>query len=273
MSKQNVYQSCRYIQVGSFSIFVEIDGTGPCIILTHGLGANTNIFQPLVESLRHDYTTLRVDWPGHGHSSLDTTGASYGIPDLVHILTAVMDDLDIDKATLVGHSAGGIVSMMLAAQSPGRVSGLAVIGAGRTRSPPSESKDLTLYLAQQARKKGTEAGIDALITYNIPSATSILSRALLRAVTSSTSREGYAQLCEALCADSHIDPDYSLIQCPTCVVGGTLDSISPTATTDELVRLIGTSGRIPSRHILETGHMMIVEDVMGTLAAINTILV
>lgn len=273
MSKQDVHQSCKYIQVGKFSIFVEVNGTGPFIILTHGLGANTNIFQPLVESLRHGYTTIRIDWPGHGHSSLDTTGASYGMPDLVRILTAVMDNLGIDKATLVGHSAGGIVSMMLAAQSPGRVSGLAVIGAGRTRAPPSQSKDFTLHLAQQARQTGTEANVDFLVTYNIPSATSVLSRALLRAVTTSTSREGYAQLCEALCADSHVDPDYSRILCPTCVIGGVLDPISPPATTDELVRLIGTSGRVPSRHILETGHMMIVEDVQGTLAAVKTVLV
>ncbi|ETS87466.1 hypothetical protein PFICI_01294 [Pestalotiopsis fici W106-1] len=262
----------RFLQIGEYKIFVEIDGSGPYILMTHGLGSNTNAFQPLTDIFSKQYTVVRIDWPGHGHSSLHRNGIKFSVPDLVYIIQMVVQKLHIPSVVLVGHSAGGVASMIAAAEYPEMVRGLAVLGAGRTRANQPASKSFTLSLARQARDVGTATTVDDMVAYNIPSRDSPLARALLRTVTASTSAEGYAQMCEALCADSHIDPDYSKIICPTCIIGGAADPISPVSVTDELVGLIATSGRAPKRFVLETGHMMIFEDINETANAIRTLL-
>ncbi len=50
------------------------------------------------------------------------------------------------------------------------------------------------------------------------------------------------------------------------------DNISPVHVTDELVGLIANSGKTPLRYLLNTGHMIIIEDVHGTALAINRLL-
>lgn len=265
-------RSSSLVNAGDFDIFVEIDGTGPYMIMTHGLGANTNIFQPLTEIFCTTYTVVRIDWPGHGQSSLSKTGDKLTMPVLTDLLECVMDILEIQNAVLVGHSLGDIVSMMMAAKSPSRVRGLAVIGAGQTRAPPSAAKSLTLDLARQARELGCCSTVDARVALNIPPTSPSLSRALLRTVTANTDPEGYAQICEALCDDSHVDPDYTTIRCATSIIGGTDDAISPIAVTDSLVNAIGKGGVKPDRHLLNTGHMTIIEDVQGIAAAILSLL-
>ncbi|KAJ5419426.1 Alpha/beta hydrolase fold-1 [Penicillium crustosum] len=269
---RNQQRRSAIISVVGFDVFVEIDGDGPYMIMTHGLGANTNVFYPLMEIFYKTHTVVRIDWPGHGHSSLNNTTEKVTMPILVAILRGVMDHLTISSAILVGHSAGGIVSMMFAAQFSGRVDALFVIGAGRTRAVECPAKSFTLQLSRAARSRGLFWDVDERVDYNIPPGTAGLSRALLRAVTSQTNPEGYAQMCDALCDDTHVDPNYSSITCPTCVIGGLADNISPVHVTDELVGLIANSGKTPLRYLLNTGHMIIIEDVHGTALAINRLL-
>ncbi|KAK4869340.1 hypothetical protein LT330_006340 [Penicillium expansum] len=185
------------IPIAGVDVFVEIDGDGPHMIMTHGLGASTNVFYPLMEIFSKTHTVVRIDWPGHGHSSLSNTVEKVTMPLLVTILESVMNHLTISTAILVGHSAGGIVSMMVAARNPDRVDALFVLGAGRTRAVDRLSKSFTQQLSRAARSKGLHWHVDERVDYNIPSGTVGLSRALLRAITSRTDPEGYAQMCDA----------------------------------------------------------------------------
>jgi len=242
------------------------------MIMTHGLGSGSCAFQPLTEIFSPNYTVIRIDWPGHGHSSLSKSGKKFTMNSLVEILEGVMDHLELQDAVLVGHSAGGIASMMLAAKSPQRVRGLAVIGAGRTRAGNGPPRTATLELAEWARTTGIAPEVDARVQHNIPKSSPPLARALLRSLTATTNPEGYAQLCDALCDASHVDPDYSAIVCPVSVVGGRTDPISPVAVTDELVSLMSNGGRKPWRVVLETGHMMIIEEAAGIAEALGGML-
>lgn len=123
-----------FLSLSAQNVFVEIDGQGPYMIMTHGLGASSNVFQPLVEEFSDKYTVIRLDWPGLGKSPLPTTKQPLSVPYLIEVLEQTMDALEIPSAILVGHSLGGIISMHMAARCPQRVDGLAVIGAGRTRA-------------------------------------------------------------------------------------------------------------------------------------------
>lgn len=262
-----------FLTVRGQQIYVEIDGQGPYMIMTHGLGSSSNLFQPLTELFSSRYTVLRIDWPGSGHSGLTRGHPPLSVPGFTADLMGVMNCLNIKSATLVGHSLGGMISMQVAAQAPHRVDGLVVIGAGRSRAVEGPSRDSTLALAKLTREIGVAARVDQAVEINIPRTSPALARALLRQVTSMTNPEGYAQTCDALTDPSHVDPDYSAITCPTCVVGSEFDNIASVEVTEELHRLIGRSGNRPHLRILQTGHMQIIEDVEGVTAAIETVLV
>lgn len=98
-------------------------GTGPTVILSHGGMGNSGNFahqiQPLVEA---GYRVVAIDSRGHGRSSRDTRPYSYQL--LASDILAVMDDLGLQQAALLGWSDGACSSLILADQHPDRVIGV-----------------------------------------------------------------------------------------------------------------------------------------------------
>ncbi|SPO07706.1 uncharacterized protein DNG_10401 [Cephalotrichum gorgonifer] len=271
-----VRESCLERQRKSFfssingrNIYIQIDGAGPAMVMTHGLGASANVFQPLVEIFSPRFTVVRFDWPGLGLSGLTKGQPPLSVPGFLEDLEGVLDLLEIESAILVGHSLGGSVSMHLAAKTPARVSGLVIIGAGRPRVEESQSRTATLKIAEIARREGLWLNVDDRVSTNIPPESPALARALLRQVTGATDPEGYAQVCDAMCHPSYVDPDYYRITMPTCIIGSTKDKIVAPEVAYELQGLIGKNGNVPDVHIMNGGHMMIIEDVEGVASIID----
>jgi pimeloyl-ACP methyl ester carboxylesterase len=96
----------------------ETDGPpllmGPSYLLTH------RVFDALIEALQDDYRCITWDWRGQGASAVPDDG--YGIPSLAADVTALMDTLDIEQATYLGHSMGGYVGFRLLLDHPDRIS-------------------------------------------------------------------------------------------------------------------------------------------------------
>ena len=269
-SRNDSTRSSFYAMIHGKKIIIEVDGKGPFMVMTHGLGASSNVFQPLTEVFLC-YTVVRFDWPGLGMTGLAPEHPPLSVPGFLKDLEGVIAYLKIESSILVGHSLGGIISMHFAAKYPARVGGLAVIGAGRTRAVDDKGRDNTLHLAKITRQVGVWAKVDDELSLNIPSSPA-LARALLRQVTATTEPEGYVQVCEALTDKSHIDPEYSQITCSTCVVGGVHDQIAPVEVTHELYNLIRHSGRTPHVCLSKTGHMQVIKDVDGVAVAIRKML-
>ncbi|TDC73006.1 alpha/beta fold hydrolase [Streptomyces hainanensis] len=99
----------------------------PPLVLIHGSGSSGASWNPVVPALADRYHVIRVDLPGHGHSS---PAPSYGVPEQAGRLAAVLDDLGLPPATVVGHSSGGYVATALAEQRPDLVGSLALISSG-----------------------------------------------------------------------------------------------------------------------------------------------
>ncbi|KAJ5088418.1 hypothetical protein N7456_012034 [Penicillium angulare] len=262
-----------HVTINSRQTFIEVDGNGPYMIMTHGLGTSSNVFQPLVDIHSARFTIIRFDWPGHGQSDkLTKNQQPLSVPEFLADLEGVMDYFSIDSAVLLGHSLGGIISMHFAAQYPERVKGLVVIGAGRAKVPGSSAHSNTLAQGDMARKMGMLEVATQRIPVNFTKESSLLARAFLRQVLSTTDPEGYAQVCEALCDKSHIDPDYSRICCPTSLIWGAYDEISPMGIGMEIKSLIAESGNLPELCVLGTGHMPIIDDVFGVTEAVDRLL-
>ena len=87
----------------------EIGGTGPLLVLVHGITESRETWRPLMSPLHINFTVIAVDLRGHGQSP---EGDAY---DPITLATDVRDTLitlnhpDVDTALMVGHSLGGVV--------------------------------------------------------------------------------------------------------------------------------------------------------------------
>jgi pimeloyl-ACP methyl ester carboxylesterase len=109
------------------SLHYTVTGDGPLtVVLTHGLAAGEAIWAKQVEALAPHYRVLTWDLRGHGRSA--PNAGPCAIEDLASDLRAVLDDAGIERAVVLGHSAGGVVAMRFALDHPARTAGLVLVG-------------------------------------------------------------------------------------------------------------------------------------------------
>lgn len=103
---------------------VQQAGSGPDVVLIHGLTGDLSIWY-LCRALTELATSHRVtayDLRGHGYSSAPPT--NYTSADQAADLLGLLDALQIERATLVGHSFGAVIAMHAAVIAPERVTSL-----------------------------------------------------------------------------------------------------------------------------------------------------
>ena len=104
-------------------------GSGPPVILIHGLGGSTLVWQRNIEALAQRYSIYAIDMPGHGYSDNPTLG--YGLEAARKYIAGFMDAMNIQKASFVGNSAGGLAAISFTLNHPERVDNLVIVdGAG-----------------------------------------------------------------------------------------------------------------------------------------------
>lgn len=101
-------------------------GTGPAIVLIHGLAGNLRNFSPdLVAQLARTHRVIAVDRPGSGYST--AIGPIPDLPGQAAMIAALIEALDIGPVILAGHSLGGALSLALVEARPDLVAGLTLI--------------------------------------------------------------------------------------------------------------------------------------------------
>ena len=103
-------------------------GSGPVVLLLHGLGCDHTTWAPVMESLARTHTVIAPDLLGHGAS--DKPRADYSVGGYANGMRDLLTVLGVDTATVVGHSFGGGVAMQFAYQYPERTERLVLVGSG-----------------------------------------------------------------------------------------------------------------------------------------------
>jgi pimeloyl-ACP methyl ester carboxylesterase len=101
--------------------------SAPAVVLLHGTAGSTTWWDPVVPALR-DWHVVRVDLLGHGRSA--KPGGGYRVAEQARTVGAVLDRLGVRRATVVGHSTGGMVATSLAEQRRDLVAAIALIDTG-----------------------------------------------------------------------------------------------------------------------------------------------
>jgi pimeloyl-ACP methyl ester carboxylesterase len=101
---------------------------GPNVVFVHGLATNMAFwYLTVVPRLANDYAWTIYDLRGHGASGTPTSG--YTTTEMAGDLAALLDQLAVRRAHLVGHSFGGAVALQYALLHPGRVASLTLADA------------------------------------------------------------------------------------------------------------------------------------------------
>ncbi len=113
------------------------DPTGPPVVLLHGLFFSRRLFERVAARLP-GYRLLLLDLRGHGRSSRPVDAEAYRWPGLASDVTALLDHLDIERATVGGLSLGANVTLAVAAEHPERLTAtiveMPVLEAGRPQA-------------------------------------------------------------------------------------------------------------------------------------------
>ncbi len=121
----------QFIEINGLSVHIKTMGKGgPVIVLLHGFGASLFSWHAVMEPLSQDGMVIAYDRTAFGLTERPMTWKGqnpYGPQASVDQLLGLLDFYNVQKAVLVGNSAGGMVAMQFYLQHPDRVQGLILV--------------------------------------------------------------------------------------------------------------------------------------------------
>lgn len=106
-------------------------GAGAPVLLLHGWGLRGDLWKRVMDGLEDSFDVIAPDFPGFG--ATEEPPAPWGVSDYMNWVIALMDELGIQRASVIGHSFGGRVAIKLAALHPERVEKLVLTDAAGIR--------------------------------------------------------------------------------------------------------------------------------------------
>jgi 3-oxoadipate enol-lactonase len=233
----------------------------PVIVLSHAIGTDLSIWDAQVAALAPAWRVVRYDHRGHGASPVPT--GPYSIADLGADLLALLDRLEVARASICGISLGAMTALWVAANAPDRVDRVVACAAiARPASPAAWAER-----AATVRTGGVEAVAGLVVErwgYAEQERKAELA-ALVRRLLLATPDEGYAGACGAV---EHLDlwPELARIVAPTLLVVGEDDPAASLAEAQAIAEVIPATSicLVP-----DAAHLMSVEQPDAVTAAIT----
>jgi pimeloyl-ACP methyl ester carboxylesterase len=125
----------RDVTASGVRVRVSESGSGPTLLLLHGLFLDNTTWNGMREILSEHHRVVTPDLPGFGTSEKPHPSRfAYSIESYAEVVADLYAGLELGRATLVGHCLGGAIAITLAARHPELVSELALVAA--TCEPP-----------------------------------------------------------------------------------------------------------------------------------------
>ena len=121
-------------------------GEGEPILFVHGLLVDGRLWDGVAERLGATHRCIVPDWPMGSHRTAMSDSADLSPPGLAEIVVAFMDEIGLERVTVVGNDTGGAVSQILTANHPDRVERLILTNCDTFEHfPPFPFNGLTLF--------------------------------------------------------------------------------------------------------------------------------
>lgn len=191
----------KYYNIRGFKMYAEVYGQGEPLLIIHGNGGSISNFIYQIPYFSKNYKVIVADSRAQGRSFDNGDSLTYEM--MADDLSALLDELKVDSANVIGWSDGGIDGLLLAIRHPKKVKKLAITGANLrpdTTAVPQEIWDMVMpdYQALAAKQ-----------------------------VKNVMEKANY-KLLRLLATQPHITAaELHTIACPTLVIGGDHDVIKP----------------------------------------------
>ncbi|HET9093926.1 MAG TPA: 3-oxoadipate enol-lactonase [Solirubrobacteraceae bacterium] len=240
----------------------------PVLVLGNSLGTNLSMWEPQLRALSDSHRVIVFDQRGHGASPVPP--GPYAISDLGQDIVDLLDGLEVERASYVGLSIGGMAGIWLAAHVPDRLERLVLMCTSAYAPPASRWRERI----DAVRAAGTAAAVaDAVVERWFTPAWAAAHPgevAAHRAMIAATDPEGYCGCCEAI-ATMDLRPLLSAVSAPALVVGALEDLALPpdhqrliaSEIPGARLELIADAAHIASREQPERVNRLILEHLRG----------
>jgi pimeloyl-ACP methyl ester carboxylesterase len=250
------------VRIGDRFLAYDSYGSGKPLVLLHAFPLDGRMWRQTAQALSGQCRVIVPDMRGFGESDLGQ--GDHSIADMADDVAALLDCVSIPRATVGGLSLGGYVALAFAARHPTRLERLiladtrAAADSDAARAGRAEALDLV-------EKAGVAAFVERqLVALLSPGA----SEAIRNEVRSLGNQSPGAVRAGILALRDRPDrrPDLAAITCPTLVIVGKEDRISPPA------EMAGIAASIPGAYLVEiagVGHLSNLESPADFLTAIE----
>ncbi|MBH2004124.1 MAG: alpha/beta hydrolase [Sphingobacteriia bacterium] len=224
----------KQLQLDSARINYVDQGKGTPIVMIHGLGGNATHWKRNIGILSEQYRCIAIDLPGYGGSTVvNRTEASAQLDFYAERIAAMLGQLKINKAIVMGHSMGGQIAMILALKYPLLISKLILVApAGLESFTTAEAAVLTTYATAAFYEKQDSAAIEKSYRMNFHQMTEEAAK-LVRERIALKQCEGFAAYCAQIppgiqgMLGHPVKEQLSGIVQPTLILFGTSDALIP----------------------------------------------
>ena len=137
------------------------EGSGPAILLTHGFGASSRMWEGQVAALRDRYRVIAWDMRGHGDTDSPDDQALYSEPETVADMAAILDACGEESAIVGGLSLGGYMSLAFNLAHADRTNALMLFDTGPGYNNPKGREGWNQFAIRRA-EAFEERGLDSL---------------------------------------------------------------------------------------------------------------
>lgn len=110
------------IIIDNCKIHYKISGLGNTIVLLHGFSESAKIWNKFTAKLSKQFQVITIDLPGHGKS--ETLKQDCTMEIMADIVKNVLQEEEVDRCVMIGHSMGGYVALAFAEKYPENIAGL-----------------------------------------------------------------------------------------------------------------------------------------------------
>lgn len=144
----------HYASINGIQLYYATTGKGSPVVLLHGGLANSDYWGEQVAALAKHHQVIVVDSRGHGRSTRDSRPYSYDL--MSDDVVALLDELKIQKADIVGWSDGGIIGIDLAIRYPARIGKIFAFAPNTKTSGVKPDTEKNPVFARYIERAGNE---------------------------------------------------------------------------------------------------------------------
>ncbi len=211
-------------------------GSGAPVLLLHGWGLRGKHWARVMDDLHTSFDLIAPDFPGFG--STDAPPVPWGVSDYMNWVIALLDELGIERASVIGHSFGGRVAIKLAALHPERVEKLVLTDAAGIRPKRTLAYHINVRKFKATRWLSRQSLAPAWLRAWAAARVANQGSADYQAA-SGTVRGSFVRI-----VNEDLRPYLPRIQAPTLLIWGERDDATPLADGQLMEKLIPDAGLV-----------------------------